>query len=535
MNTYIKFLPVAALALGLSMTSCVGDLDVTPIDPNLELEYSPEGLFNKCYANFAMQGNKAGDEVDIDGLDGGTAGLVRQMFNSNELTTDEAICGWGDQGIAEFCYNTYGDSHPMLKGYYARLTTGISYCNQYLSACGDYDATMSAEIRYLRAFQYYLILDGWGNIPFATAPLAAPEQYNSVRAYEWLVNEVNEIEPLLSTPKAKKSTDTGYGRVDQVAAWMLLARLYLNAEVYTGTAQWDNASKYANKVMTEGKQGGYKLNTQGTADWSAYQMLFMADNGESDAAYEAIFPMLQDGLQSRSWCSSLFLVASTFDADLHANKKDKEATNNTDQAWGGNRCRPDLLKKFGITDDDHLNVWDMTVKAGDDRALFDGVDRLYDNEDPGVFKNGYATTKFNNWRSDNQAAHDATFTDMDFFMLRVAEAYLTYAEAEARKSSNVATGAAADAINALRTRAHAKTQTSYTLNEILDEWSREFYFEGRRRTDLIRHGKFGGNTGFTWTWKGGTHEGRNFDAQRNVFPLPSTVVQGNRFDQNLGY
>lgn len=531
MNTYFKFLPAAALALCLGMTSCVGDLDVTPIDPNLELEYSPEGLFNKCYANFAMQGNRAGDEVDIDGLDGGTAGLVRQMFNANELTTDEAICGWGDQGIAEFCYNTYGDSHPMLKGYYARLTTGISYCNQYLEACGDHDAMMSAEIRYLRAFQYYLILDAWGQIPFATKPLVAPEQYNSQEAFDWLEKELLEIEPMLGDAHPVRSTQPGYGRVNKAAAWMLLARLYLNAEVYTGTARWQDASNYAQKVMGS----DYEINKKGTADWSAYQMLFLADNGESDAYIEAIFPVLQDGLQSRSWCSSLFLVASTYDGDLHANKNAADATNNTDQAWGGNRCRPDLLQKFGITDDQHLNVWDMTVAVGDDRALFDGVDRLYDNEDPGVFKNGYATTKYSNWRSDNQPAHDATYTDMDFFMLRAAEAYLTYAEAEARMHSNVADGKAADAINELRRRANAKTQASYTLNEILDEWSREFYFEGRRRTDLIRHGKFGGNTGYTWTWKGGTHEGRNFDAQRNVFPIPSTVVQGNKFSQNPGY
>lgn len=511
MKNYIKtILPAAALVLSMGMTSCVGDLDVTPIDPNLDLSFTPEGLLNKCYANFSMQGNNGGNEVDIDGFDGGTVGLVRQLWNSNELTSDEAICGWGDAGITEFVTNTYGDQHPMLYGYYARLTTGISYCNQYIDQAGDHDATMTAEARYLRAFQYYLIMDAWGCVPFATEPLVAPVQTSREETYAWLEKELLEIEPLLMDAKAKKSTDAGYGRVDKAAAWMLLARLYLNAEVYTGKAEWAKAAEYAKKVM----DSSYKLNTQGANGWSAYQMLFMGDNGESSAAYEAIFPLLQDGKTSQSWCSSLFLVASTFDADLHANPSDISATNNTDQAWGGNRCRPTLLQKFGITDANHNYAWDMVEEMGDDRALFDGVDRLYENEDPGVFKNGYATTKFTNWRSDNGPANSVTYTDMDFFMLRAAEAYLTYAEATARQNGGTTTEEGKNAINALRNRAHAMTKTSYTLPEIEDEWSREFYFEGRRRTDMIRFGNFPG---------------------KKVFPIPSVVCSANGFTQNAGY
>ena len=141
MKRYIKnIIPAAALALTFGMTSCTGDLDVEPIDPNLSLNYDIQGLFNKCYANIALAGNGgANGDCDIDGLDGGTTGFVRQMWNSNELTTDEAICHWGDDGIQSFCYNTYDASHPMLNGYYARLTTGISYCNHYLEVASSHD------------------------------------------------------------------------------------------------------------------------------------------------------------------------------------------------------------------------------------------------------------------------------------------------------------------------------------------------------------------------------------------------------------
>lgn len=530
-----KFVPALAFALGLGITSCVNDLDVTPIDPNLDLSFSAEGLFNKCYANFSMQGNNAGNEVDIDGMDGGTVGLVRQLFNSNELTTDEAICGWGDAGISEFCFNTYGDQHPMLSGYYSRLTTGISYCNQYLSVASGYDATMTAEVRFLRAFQYYLIMDAWGYVPFATEPLASPEQLSREKAFAWLEDELLDLSTKLSPAKAKKSTDAGYGRVDQAAANLLLARLYLNAEVYTGTAKWNEAKTYAKKVM----DSDYKLHTQGEGGWSAYQMLFMGNNGESNAAYEGIFPLLQgrnnNGTDSHSWCSSLFLVASIFDADVHANPQDESATNNTDQAWGGNRVRPDLLKKFGITDDMQLRTWEMTKKVNDDRALFDGVGRLYDNADAGVFTNGYATTKFNNWKSDGSAASHTTFTDMDFFILRKAEAYLTFAEADARLNNGVTTSEGTAAVNAVVERAHAATKAMYTTDDMLDEWAREFFFEGRRRMDLIRFNKYGGNNDYLWTWKGGTHDGSSFAATRNVFAIPSTVITANKFVQNAGY
>ena len=161
MNKNIKsLLSAAVITLSLGMTSCTGDLDVTPINPNMNTEVKPSDLFNKCYANLAMAGNSTGDgEADIDGLDGGTSGFIRQLWNSNELTTDEAICHWGDDGVRQYCYNTYDASHPMLNGFYARLTTGISYCNQYINVCGSVDATKTAEVRFLRALQYYFLMD----------------------------------------------------------------------------------------------------------------------------------------------------------------------------------------------------------------------------------------------------------------------------------------------------------------------------------------------------------------------------------------
>lgn len=537
MNKNIKYvLSVAAAALTLGMTSCTGDLDVTPIDPNMNTEVNVSALFNKCYANLAMAGNSTGDDnVDIDGLDGGTSGFIRQLWNSNELTTDEAICQWGDDGIKQYCYNTYDASHPMLNGFYARLTTGIAYCNQFVNECGSVDATKTAEVRFLRALQYYFLMDAFGNVPFALQ-MTKPERKTRAEIYQWLETELLEIEPSLSEAKAKKSTDSGYYRADKAACWMLLARLYLNAEVYTGTAQWGKAAEYAKKVM----DSSYKLNTTSTGKWSAYQMLFMGDNGETSAAYEGVFRIGQDGVTTTSWAGTLFLMASTFDGNLHADVSGNyadNATNGTGQTWGGNRCRPDLIQKFFPNNDaPNVSCTQMPAAANDDRAIFDGLDRKLDNGDgcTGVFTDGFACAKWVNFKTDGSVGHNDNFPDTDFFLFRVAEANLIYAEATARQNGGTTTAEGTAAVNALRTRAHAATKSGYSLSDLCDEWSREFYFEGLRRPTLIRFNRYGGNVNYNWTYKGGSKGGRNFSADRNIFAIPSAQVT-NVVVQNPGY
>lgn len=523
-GVFTFLLPLSSFLLA----SCTKDLDVTPIDPNLNTEIQPEALFNKCYANIAVAGNGgANGDSDVDGIDGGTSGYVRQLWNANELTTDESICGWGDEGIAAFCFNSYDASHPMLRGFYYRLYTGISFCNQYLQEFSDYNATMAAEIRFIRALNYYFLMDGWGNVPFVTTISSEkPVQYSRQEVFDFIESELLEIEPLLSAATAKKSSDNGYGRVDKAAAWLLLARLYLNAEVYTGTAQWQKAAQYAQQVMNS----SYRLNTTGTGKWSAYQMLFMADNGETNAAYEAIFPILQDGVRTTSWGTSLFLIASTHDAEM-------TNSNGTTEVWGGNRARPQLIQKFFPNlDAPEGDPYEVAEAAGDDRALFDTKGRTLDNDDVSNFKNGYAVGKFNNFTTTGAATKSGQFPDTDFFLLRAAEAYLTYAEAQARLNGGATNAEGAAAINALRQRANAETKSNYSLDEICDEWSREFYYEGRRRMDLIRFGKFGGSSDYVWQWKGGTYNGRNFEATRNLFAIPTTDLTANEnLEQNPGY
>ncbi len=553
MKKVLKYIMSAAvLLLAAGTSSCINDLDVEPIDPSLLNDVSAEQLFNKCYSVFATSGNNGGDDnVDVDGLDGGFQHKYRQMWNSNELTTDEAICGWGDTGIPEYCHNTYDASHPMLRGYYYGLCIGITFCNQYLTQFADHDATMTAEVRFLRAFQYYLLTDAFGNIPFATTiSMENPDQKPRAEVCEFIESELLDIvgegsgNTILNDPAPKKYGQEGYGRVDKAAAWMLLARLYLNWEIYTGTPRWQDAADYAKKVM----DSSYRLHTDGFAkegtdgiyrEFTAYQMLFMGDNGTNGASEEALFPVIQDGLRTTSWGGTNFLICSTVDADVHPYPYDPEEVNGLydNSTWGGNRARPQLVRLFFPNDDAPKgHAYEVFPAAGDDRALFETQGRRLNVNTESDFINGFAVTKFNNFKCDGSKGSSITFADSHLFYMRKAEAYLTYAEALTRMNGGTAPAEAIDAINTLRSRAHATRRVSYNLRDILDEWGREFYFEGRRRVDLIRFGLFGGVNDYNWQWKGGAYEGRIFDEYRNIFAIPNDDIIANpKLKQNPGY
>lgn len=525
---YIKqIVPAAVLCLSLGMSSCVNDLDVTPKDPSTNMTVDANALFNKCYANMALAGNGGADgDCDIDGLDGGTTGFVRQLFNANELPTDEALCCWGDEGIPAFNFNQWSASHPMLKGFYYRLYFGVTVCNHYLEVCSEHDATMTAEVRFLRALYYYHLMDCFGNIPFlTTVSSAAAPQASRQEMYTWLEEELLDCVKNMSEPRAKKSNDAGYGRADKAAAWLLLSRLYLNAEVYTGTPQWTKAAEYAKYVM----ESSYSLHKTGAANYSAYQMLFMGDNGENGASVEAILPLLQDGAKTTSWGTTLFLIAATFKDDMPAC--------GTSEAWAGVRARPEFVAKFFPNNaPENATPEKMIIEANDDRALLFSKGRTLNIDNVGEFTNGFSVCKFTNLYSTGGTPHNSKYVDADFFLLRAAEAYLTYAEATCRANGGTITTEGKSAIDELRSRANATIKNTYSLNDILDEWSREFYYEGRRRIDLIRFGRFGGTSDYKWQWKGGVQNGTNFNSNLNVFAIPDTDLNTNpNLVQNPGY
>jgi hypothetical protein len=535
-----SILPAAmmCLAVGSIASSCTGDLNTSPINSNIVQTFDQAAVFAKLYSSLAVSGQQGpSGEGDLNVDDEGMAGFYRLMWNMQELPTDEAACTWTDNGTPELDINSWTSSNAIVGNMYSRCTYDITMCNHFLDNTSDTDQSESttdlskdtkherAEARFLRVLNYYYLLDFFGNVPFSTTVMTTnPPRIERAALYRWMVEELKTIQGNMYAAKA-----AAYGRADVAADYFLLSRLYLNATVYTGTenkANWDSAAIYSKKVI----DSGFKLA-------SKYQYLFEADNGYgdgsvNDATNEIIFPIQQDGVKTNSYSGSLFLIASTHNSDM--------PSWGSTEGWAGNRARYDLLEKFfskGVTTTDESTLTSgLATLAGDSRALFFGKDRTQKMTSLTTFKNGFSVTKWTNLRADGQSTSDTKFTDTDIPLFRAAEAYLTYAEALTRANGGVATQTAIDAVNVVRKRAGATVLTSLTLDQILDERCREFYFEGQRRTDLIRFGYFGGTNQFLWEWKGGSVSGTTFDSHYNLYPIPDTDLNANsNLKQNSGY
>ena len=543
MNKIFNKLALIALAV-FTLTACVGDLNVEPKDPNVVMTFEQDAVFTKIYATFGTTGQQgAAGNGDVDGIDEGISSFYRMTWSLQEFPAD--ICWWNynEFGYFDIIKTKWNGLNESVRGLYYRLYFDITLCNHFLDRTAGLDDEKTlqqrAEVRLIRAINYYYLLDMYGNVPFAeTVSLENPKLILRADLYDWLENELMELVGLL--PETKIS----YYRMDKVAAEFMLMRLYLNAEVYTGTAQWDKAAEYAAKVMNS----QYELNTEVNPNekdlhgkpFTAYQRLFMANNDQNGAQKEAIFAVAQDGQLTQCWGGSVFLVAAPRDAGY----------NNwgISASWTCLRATPELVWKFFPNVPLNYTVdatyagdeYELPTLAGDDRAILcnqvkDSTGAVtkeweFTGKQTGDPYANWAVLKWTALHSDGKVSSSPDFPDTDIILFRAAEAWLSYAEAVFRGGKAV-NGSAEDAVKALRARAN-NTQ-AFTLSEsfLLDEWAREFYYEGRRRTDLVRFGKFTGPTAdYQWEGRGDKNSGdepKVIDAKYNVYPVPESDIVAN--------
>ena len=516
-----------AALLALTATSCSEDvLNLAPKnDITADQVYNSEQgyteAFLKTYASLAMTGGGGDGSSDLAGIDAGQSDFFRLYWNIQQLTSDETLCGWNDPGVPDMVYGTPDADNIMVKGIYARSLYTITVVNEFLRESTPEKLTARnisntvliesyrAEARFLRAYQYWVLLDLFGNPPFITEEnvigKVAPEQIQRADLFNYIESELLAIEPQMAQPRQNE-----YGRADRGAAWTLLARLYLNAEVYTGTPKYTEAITYAKKVI----DGGYALA-------SSYANLFLEDNYETSSD-ELILTINYDGFFTKNYGGTTFLINSTIDGAMSP-----ASFGVPTGGWGGNRTTSALPAVFG----------DYSGET-DKRAAFFG-DKLT-NDDLGVFTDGLRITKFKNVKSTGEdgASQGGTFSSLDFPLFRLADVYLMFAEAVLRGGNGGTNAEALGYVNQIRRRAYGNANGdlgSLTLDNILDERSRELYFEGYRRTDLIRFGKFTGGS-YLWPWKGGVKDGRSIEDFRNLLPLPtSDVIANPNLTQNNGY
>ncbi len=226
-----------------------------------------KAVLAKVYASLALTGNAGpAGNTDIQGLDEGSQSpFIRGFFNAQELPTDEAIVSWDDQTIKDFHGLRWTSSDPFLRGLYQRLVYNVAIGNEYLRESTDEKVAgrnitgadaeeikkSRAEVRFLRAFNYWAMMDLFGKSTFITQEdvvgTTLPRQINRAELFTYIETELKAVETELAPAKTIE-----YGRVDQAAAWALLARMYLNAGIYTGTPKYAEAITYAKKVMGAG-------------------------------------------------------------------------------------------------------------------------------------------------------------------------------------------------------------------------------------------------------------------------------------------
>lgn len=561
----IKSIAVAALTLGLT-TGCSDELNLSPIDPQSTSTYDEQGLLAKMYGMLGLSGQKGPDNSGDMSINAGESGFYRTTFNLEELGTDEILWAWqNDTGIPEVTTISWNSSTGRVQWAYKRLMYDITQYNFYLHEVEDNDANkgVRAEVRFLRALHYWYLLDLFHNCPFKTTfdTSTYPEYKTGAEMVKWLDEELTEIEPQMAEIGAYNSGEN-YGRADRGAALLLHARLWLNAHVYDPTittqTAMTNAKKYADELV-----GKYALSKTPKNGHSGYAQLFMADNDENtDAMKEIIFPIRQDGLQTMTNSCGMYLLNSFRKAGMP-----DMGTNN---GWSCNFSRAALVRKFFPTlDDCPLSTEDapkdadikaldqqdgsstaqIIEKAGDDRALFyggrGGGVRKRKTDKISSFNDGLSIVKWDNHRADGKAVHNpgSDRPDFDVPLMRYAEVLMIEAEANYRLGN---ANEALNYINQVRDRAGAEALTAdkLSLETICDEWCREFYTEGRRRSDLVRFGVFAGNSRglngnmYVWDWKGGSADGRIVDSHFNAYPFPATEIQGNpnlKGHQNPGY
>lgn len=480
-------------------------------------------LIAKVYAGLAVTGQQGPfGNSDIVTPDEGFSQYMRLYWQMQTLPTDDAVIAWGDQALSELNTQGWSSNNSFLGAMYYRIYFQVAMANVFLrettnakldsrgvtGALRTEIGTYRAEARFLRAFSLYHGMDLFGNIPLVdenSSVATPPEQATRQQVYDYVVSELTDLRAELPAAGAAE-----YGRVDQGTVAMVLAKIYMNSEVYTGTPRYAEALTEVNAVIA----GAFTIDP-------IYRRMFSADNNTSP---EMIWGIPQDGMRIRNYGGTTFLVHANVGGPM----------NNSDYGinggWWGLRMRQQTRNLF------------PSIGAGavDGRAAFwvNMNDSVITNMSD--FQQGTGVPKFTNRTSGGAAGQDLEFADTDMPVFRLADAYLMYAELEERGVAGATEAQALTYVNALRQRAYGNatgniTAPQLTLAFVLDERGRELYMEGHRRQDLIRYGLFTGGTKL-WTFKGGPAAGASTAATRDLYPLPaSELIANKKLTQNPGY
>ena len=530
-----------------AMTACINDLDTLPLnktEPISEYVYGTDehaylaGL-GRLYFQFVTN-----DLTDLQQMDGGASEIIRAFWSVQETTTDAAKCSWeNDAWVRALNTNTWSEvQNDAVYAVYVRSLQGIALVNEYLRQttperleARGVPADLAAKIdvfrdeaRFIRAYLYWMAMDCFGSVPFTTekSPFGGtyfPQQASRSDIFDFCASELNY---LMSDRSRMPEAGANYPRADKGSAAGLLARIYLNAQVYTGVPRWNECKAICESIFTM----GYSL----CPDYAA---LFRGDNGQNALARsEMLWAVDYDADNTESYGGTTYILSASLAA---TDISDASRPNGQRNGWAGLRVPYEYVSRyFNVSGQDYeKGTYDVADKRGEMFYIkgrsesMDGA--LYS------FMNGWSCLKFNNIpygqtnESYLQTSAVKAFSDIDFPMIRLAEIYLIYAEA----CMNLGTpGPAMPYIARLSERAGVEPPSEITSDFLVAERARELMWEAHRRTDLIRFGLYDSGE-FLWPYKGGdSFAGQAFPSYMRIFPLPPTELAANdKLIQNPGY
>lgn len=400
-------------------------------------------------------------------------------------------------GSWEFCFNTIASANQII------------YQIENAPVESDLKPKFVAELKVLRAYAYYVAMDLFGNIPVTLefTDTSLPEQKTRAEVFDIIEQELLDNTPLLDeTPNAQN-----YGRCTQAVGYSILAKMYLNAEKWLGQPMWDQAMSMADKVINN---GGYSLENDYFANFTI----------ENQTSSETIFAMPYDRLQGWGWMVHSMTLHPAF----------AEVYNYSAPIWNGVSTTESFYNLYE-EEDSRINSWLVGPQSdGNGNPLKDtsGDVLTFTPALDGLQTAGEAQgARMAKWEFTRDLQRQQSMNN-DWVFFRLADILLVKAEAQMRKNGGTANAVAVDLVNQVRERAYGNASQNYTiatltLDELLNERGRELAWEGHRRQDLIRFGKWGE------AWFGKPADPGSYT---ELLPIPSTALAANpNLSQNPGY
>jgi hypothetical protein len=461
-------------------------------------------------------------------------GTVYQKFNAGfgvdiwrmyELTSEEAIItarngGYYDQGRYQTLHkHNWLPDHPIVQGAWQWGYAGISDCNRVLnilekSADSPTKTLFLSEIRTMRALYYFYVMDMFGNVPITSFGTAdAPTQSTRAEVFSYIEKELLAVSEGLSAPKTV--TQEFYGRPTKWMAYALLQKLYINAEKYTGKAMYAESIVYADKIIT-----GTSL-----ALVNDFNTLFSPTNGANS---ETIFAAIYDANYSAGNAVTRYDLHSALRAKYSLPFSPSNAQCTLPEFYNTFNLPGDIRNATWLAGKQFLADGTTPIANGTAQLTFTPEIVLTNTEtmDVGAEVNGISRgVRSIKFYPDPNTNSSTRYQNNDMPIFRLADVYLLKAEALLRTGGSQSE--AVTLVNSVRVRAKAPELSTITLDGILEERGRELAWEGWRRNDLIRFGKYQGK----WGFKAG-----NEGAYHDIFPIPATeLVLNKNLKQNPGY